>query len=81
MPSRPGPISARVMHYRRLHPRSRAVDQFKYCRNSSSVKQECCIFCGERGPTYSAKWPKTATAYTWNSEHVDSCSEAPSYDG
>jgi hypothetical protein len=59
-----------VAAYRRDNPASRAENILRLRRNSASVKGNECILCGEAGPTWCAKWPKTARARQWEAAHV-----------
>jgi len=55
--------------YRLLFPRSRATRQFVFHHNTSCRKSVRCIFCCAAGPTWAARWPKTARAELWEAEH------------
>lgn len=62
-----------VAAYRRAHPLSRAETAVVYCRNTTSVSQKRCILCGERGPSWCAKWRKTRAAERWEADHERTC--------
>jgi hypothetical protein len=60
-----------VAAYRRRHPLSRACGIIVYDRNGV-VRRRRCIICGERGPTWDSRWPKTRRAEAWEAAHVRS---------
>jgi len=59
-----------VSAYRSQHPRSRVVSILRYAKNTGVSKQQECILCGARGPSWSAKWKKTKAAEKWARDHV-----------
>lgn len=56
--------------HRANNPHSRAIRLVRYCKNTSATKQEQCVLCGERGPTWAAKWPQTKRAVVWAAGHI-----------
>jgi hypothetical protein len=58
-----------VKLYRKAYPKSRIISILRYCKNTSSSKQEECVLCGEVGPSWAAAWPKTKAAMRWARGH------------
>lgn len=56
-------------YYRANNPRSRAPGPIIYARNGSEVRQRVCVLCGERGPTWCARYAITRRAAQWEAEH------------
>lgn len=56
--------------YRQANPRARVLGAFRYAKNTASSKGRECVFCGECGPTWSAKYPRTVRAAKWEHEHA-----------
>jgi hypothetical protein len=65
-------IELAVQQYRLDNPMSRVTGPIKFVRNGGSVRQRGCILCGEVGPTWCGKWPKTMAAIVWEQKHVAS---------
>ena len=61
--------AALVAAYRSAHPMSRAQSIIVFGLNTGCRKSRRCILCGTTGPTWSARWPQTVTAMTWEVEH------------
>ena len=61
-----------VEDYLETHPKSRIQSILKYFRNGANVRQKVCVLCGELGPTWCGKWPKTRNAIDWEIEHIKS---------
>lgn len=60
-----------VAMYRMVHPESRAVSIIRYVRNGAVTRQRGCIICGENGPSWNGKYPKTEAAKSWERSHVE----------
>ena len=58
-----------VLAYRHRNPRSRIVDIFRYCKNTSASKQMECVLCKAKGPSWATTYPKTVRADAWEEEH------------
>lgn len=59
-----------VAIWRKQHPRSRVRGIIRYVANGSIRRQRGCVLCGQSGPTWCGRWPKTAQAEAWEREHV-----------
>jgi len=59
-----------ISAYRLLNPLSRVISIFRYCRNTSSVKQRECIICGYKTDTWCAEYPRTKCTISEESEHI-----------
>jgi len=66
---RPHAEAALLRAYRLANPRSRATSLIIYVRNGASVAQRGCVLCGECGPSWCARFPKTKRAAQWESTH------------
>lgn len=58
-----------LKHYRAANSRSRAPAPIILVKNTGSTKQQGCVLCGERGPTWAAQWRKTRAAERWEAQH------------
>lgn len=62
-----------VSLYRKLNPRSRAVDDWTYYGSSGVVKRATCIYCRRLIATCSAKYPETKSFTRIANEHTKHC--------
>ena len=62
-----------VMLYRRLNPRSRAVNHYTYYGSTGCVRKATCIYCRNVVATCSNKWRETKTFRREANNHTANC--------
>lgn len=68
-----------VVAYRRLHPKSRAVDHTTWRESSGAVRRAVCIYCRCVIATSSQAFPETKASRVAREEHWKTCGEAQPY--
>ena len=62
-----------VSLYRRLNPRSRAVNHFTYYGSTGGIRRATCIYCRKVVATCSNKWRETKTFHKDACQHTEQC--------
>ena len=65
-----------MIFWRNEHKKSRIPVEnagMYYETNTSARKRRACVFCGETGPGWCTRYPRTKRSLDWERKHVETC--------